>query len=323
MSLVGPLPRMRCPRYSQEMSIDFGIRRVTAGLAAALALLVPPLGDSAGSTQLPFPRVVDSTAHETAIAMARTEGAITPDGLLLPDARIQGISAAEYVDVAGMADAKGLNMDEALARYAHLGGFMAFRDEVAVQYPQLYAGSQRTGENSWLIAMKGEVPQELLRDAVQLPFKIRIEGGATYSRGEFFDQALELSRNHPNSYVELDELASVLRVVSPNTVDPSSRVKPSVPGVTVEYIHDPTTNPEAGQEDSRLRGGALVNSQLAMSSFTLVSPTSGAIRMGTCNHCVGARDRVGYRLFATHNSDQTALNVLLNGANGLDLVARV
>lgn len=262
-------------------------------------------------------RDITATLEAQARERVRAEGALI-DGHLSESFLIDGIPATEYVDIASLGDAYGLSMAEAIERYGASSDFMDYRDAVSEEFLSEFAFSL-TSEDGLVIGFKGAAPESVVEDVSGLPYEVHLVENVGYSRTEIFDYAQELHEAHPVNAVYIDESTGSIELLSESPivgVTPNSRLD----GITVSFVHDSEFNPSNGDEDTLLRGGALVSNGAGLTSFVLQSPTSGAIRMGTCRHCVDAvGTQTRYRLHSMHSSDTTMLNVLNRGSNDLDL----
>lgn len=196
---------------------------------------------------------VANSLEEQAIELARERGAIDEQGLIAIGSQVNGIPTELYIDISSIADSQGLSMDESVARYQHSSASMQFMESLAVSYPHIMGTAERTGDSSWHISFKGEVPEEARELARSLPFDVTFDSEALYAREELMGLARELSLTYEDSMVEVDERAHRLVVVSPHPEISDESLSSPLPGVEIEFVYDATVNPGDGAESTHLR----------------------------------------------------------------------
>ncbi|WP_411079707.1 S1 family peptidase [Streptomyces sp. cmx-18-6] len=252
---------------------------------------------------------------------SRSERLLTPnepDGpVSTPSTSIDGLTAGELEDIASMATAEGITIEEGINKYGWQEEFVKVSDELERRYPDTFSGAEKLDASAWF-AFKGAPTASALTLMSELPVPVEVVNrdfaeselseaatvwaAAREAKGEEFASAYDIRRG-----VIVAELAvgqsdgrSGSAAKSTQSVKIGGRVFP------VEVNH--TNSLVSIDQDNYIRGGGHLLSCTA--GFNLKNISSSTKRLGTAGHCVptaGALDR-----YSNHSNH--------GGATGVDVV---
>jgi hypothetical protein len=123
-----------------------------------------------------------------AVANVPRAGATTPDAASADAVVIKGtgtatLSEAELFDIQQVAKERGMDLDEAIAKFGGQNDFAAFATQVAEGFPGDFAyASLESGQP--VLGVKGRLPAAIAQLAQRLPMNVTVEQGVGWSEQE-------------------------------------------------------------------------------------------------------------------------------------------
>lgn len=263
------------------------MRKVWAPVVAVLSaclLITPAIGaDGMIATHVDTASLTDVAHSSTArVGLARAAA----DGPVMAN---DGLSEAELSDITNLSRVQDISVDEGIRRYAGFDAFRTLREDVASQFPNLYvAGTWEEGEGT--ISITGEeIPIELEQLLADSPITVTLSRGHELPLVELESLVASLNEDFKEFdsgvQYEIDATTPAVDVLFTGGVPTGLGAISEVVPEAVEVNLIPFGVGPVTLEDTKLRGGALLNGSGCLTSYTLRSASGNTIRMGTAAHC--------------------------------------
>lgn len=256
-------------------------------------------------------------------------GLVSGAGVLSADAELDGVPVAEFLDLAHLADIENSTLQQAHSKHAEGENFRQARDAIELIEPDKLSSAEWLGEFGQ-ISIKGEATPEITEIIETSGTPIALIENLPYSRNEIHKAAQTFATSMPEGgSVEVYEADGNIVVRMPpgapdlSTVRMNSFKDTAPDGVTVRFDDLPRKLDDSTNEDSNLRGGAVINGNgdgSCLASFVLKSTKHNATRVGTARHCIDSSTTSLFTLHAIDGGSTTTLTVQgLGSPTGMDL----
>ncbi|MFD9943209.1 S1 family peptidase [Nonomuraea sp. NPDC059023] len=227
---------------------------------------------------------------------------------------IDDLSAVQIEDLAGMAKAKQISLDEAIERY----GYQRLGDQVADRLKATFADQLAgfayvtdSGSSVW-IGFRSAIPPQAVELAKTLPVPVELKGNLGYTESELpqaqgrVHQALQKNADISNVATWYSTRNGTVEAL----VVPAKRAKNTLATSALQAIATAATanssikvNVSVGDGpldtnfDKYIRGGG--NLSGCTSNFNLISASGSTKRLGTAGHC----STQGQRTYCNQSGD--------------------
>lgn len=122
---------------------------------------------------------------------------------LPPDITIDDMSLAELEDLKTIAEEEDISFFEAIKGNGSQDEFLDYADKMEESYPDRFAGAAMDDENNGVwVGFKGDIPDEAVKEADSLPFKVKLKANKGYSEDELKSEMKSTQEEAYNHNIE-------------------------------------------------------------------------------------------------------------------------